>query len=483
MITPTLLWLRQDLRLADHAALLASIDRGGAVLPVFVWAPEEEGEWSPGAASRWWLHHSLAALDAGLRARGSRLLLRRGPSLTALRELAREAGAGAVHWSRRYEPSSIARDADVKKSLRADGLIAESFASALLVEPWEIKTAAGTPYKVFTPFWRTLVSGASPLAPEPAPEHVPAPSRWPKSIPLGDLSLLPSVAWDAGLADAWTPGEDGALELLDEFVDEAASAYAEERDRPDRRSTSHLGPHLHFGEISPRQAWHARLAGHAGLTGRSRGASSSDSWLRQIVWREFAAHLLFHFPETASRPLRPEYERFPWHSDAVALRAWSAGRTGYPIVDAGMRELWATGWMHGRVRMVVASFLVKDLLIPWQDGARWFWDTLVDADLANNTFGWQWTAGCGADAAPYFRIFNPVSQGKKFDPEGTYVRRWIPEIAGLATDRIHAPWLGSPAELARAGVELGVTYPAPIVDHAEARAQALEALSTIRAAR
>ncbi len=474
MPAPTIVWFRQDLRLRDHQALTAAVARGGPVLPVYTWAPEEEGAWPPGAASRWWLHHSLASLDASLQRRGSRLLIRRGPSLATLRDLVRESGAGAVTWSRRYEPASVARDAEIKSALRADGVEAESFESALLVEPWEIRTREGQPYKVFTPFWRALAGGPPPGQPQPAPARVPPPRAWPSSLTLEDLRLLPEIPWDAGFRKAWQPGEDGAHAALESFLDDGVDRYDGARDAMARQGTSRLSPHLHFGEISPREAWALRLD----AAGR-RANAATDPWLRQIAWREFAHHLLFHYPRTTEHPLRADFERFPFLEDAPGLRAWQRGRTGYPIVDAGMRELWATGWMHNRARMVVASFLVKHLLLPWQDGASWFWDTLVDADLANNTLGWQWVAGSGADAAPYFRIFNPVTQGEKFDASGDYVRRWVPEIARLPDRFLHAPWTAPPIALHEAGVERDRTYPAPIVEHGEARARALAALRTL----
>lgn len=459
----TLVWFRLDLRLDDHPALLDAVERGAAV-PVFVWSPEEEGRWAPGAASRWWLRRSLASLDASLRARGSRLIVRRGPALKALRELARETGAGRVVWSRRYEPAAIARDAAVKEALRADGLEAESFNSALLVEPWELKTGQGRPYQVFTPFWRACLDRAEPAAPRPAPGRLEAPKSWPESLPVAALGLDPAIPWDAGLRAAWTPGEAPARERLSAWTAGAVGGYDAARDRLGEEGVSRLSPHLHFGELSPRRIW-------AEVSRRAAGdpAKGPEVYLKEVGWREFAHHLLHHFPRTPEAPLRAEFGAFPWRSDAKGLRAWTKGLTGYPVVDAGLRQLWATGWLHNRARMICASFLVKDLLVDWREGASWFWDTLVDADLASNTLGWQWTAGCGADAAPFFRIFNPVLQGKKFDPDGAYVRRWVPELAGLPAETIHEPW--------KAGGVPG--YPAPVVDHAEARERALSALGAI----
>jgi deoxyribodipyrimidine photo-lyase len=440
--TATIVWFRLDLRLRDNPALDAAVRHGGPVIPVFIWAPEEEGDWPPGAASRWWLHQSLKALDLALREQGSRLIVRRGPSLETLRALMAESGADKVFWNRRYEPALVAQDKQIKAQLPS-----ENFNSALLFEPWEIKTGSGTPYQVFTPFWKTCVQRQSDI-PEPTGlAKLTAPSRWPKSLELGDLKLEPSIDWTGGMRQVWEPGEHGARKALTRFLGRALDDYPEGRDRPDYAHTSRLSPHLHFGEISPRQIWQA--------TQRRPNAKAAWSFLREVGWREFAHHLLFHFPHTVDQPLRSEYAKFPWRDDAAGLKAWQQGRTGFELVDAGMRELWTTGWMHNRVRMVAASFLVKDLLVPWQAGARWFWDTLVDADLANNTLGWQWTAGCGADAAPFFRIFNPLTQAEKFDPEAVYRRKWIPERGTK-------------------------DYPRMIVDHGSARERALDALAVVK---
>jgi deoxyribodipyrimidine photo-lyase len=346
-----------------------------------------------------------------------------------------------------------------------------------LCEPWTLATKVGKPYQVFTPFWKACQASASPPPPTPAPRRLPAPEKWPASLALAEFKLEPAIDWAGGLRSTWQPGEKGAQALLDRFLRSALADYRTERDRPDRLGTSRLSPHLHFGEVGPGQIWHA-ISDAARDAGAQRQAAA-EWYLRELGWREFAHHVLFHFPHTTDEPLRQEFARFPWRSDAKALRAWQRGRTGYPLVDAGMRELWHTGWMHNRVRMVVASFLVKHLLIPWQEGAAWFWDTLVDADLANNSLGWQWTAGCGADAAPFFRIFNPVSQGSKFDEQGEYVRRWVPELARMPAQWIHQPWAAPPQVLDEAEVKLGVTYPWPIVEHVEARKRALEALAAV----
>ena len=428
----SILWFRLDLRLADNPALAAARQSGGAVVPVFIWAPEEEAPWAPGAASRWWLHQSLAALETELRKLGLRFIFRRGPTLATVRALVQETGATAVFWNRRYEPAVRARDVQVTQALIADGLTVANFNSALLFEPWEIKTGSGGPYRVFTPFWRACLKqdiGGSPRG----PTRLTGPKVWPTSLKLGELGLLPKSDWAGGFN--WQPGAAGAAQELARFQRQGLAEYKAGRDLPAQVGTSRLSPHLHFGEISPRQVW---------------AAAGSADYRRQLVWREFAYHLLYHFPQTAEQPLRSEFARFPWREDPAALRAWQRGATGFPLVDAGLRELWTTGWMHNRVRMVAASFLVKDLLLPWQTGARWFWETLVDADLANNTLGWQWVAGCGADAAPFFRIFNPATQAAKFDPAGEYIRRWVRQPV------------------------------APIVDHGVARLLALAALKQVK---
>jgi deoxyribodipyrimidine photo-lyase len=483
MASITILWLRRALRLADNPALLWACERaaggGGAVIPVYIDPPDKDGDWPMGGASRWWLHHSLEALQGAIKEKRSRLILRSGTCEQVLRELIEETGAEAICWDRCYEPAAVGRDKVIKSNLRNDGIEVKSFNTSLLFEPWEVQTGEGNPYKVFTPFWKTCTQRPAPGKPLSAPKSIPAPKKWPKSLKLDDLELLPEIDWAGGMREAWTPGESGAIKALERFRKSAVADYPDGRDRPDKPGTSRLSPHLHFGEISPRQVWH-KLA-----PGSQSGMSESDrksawAYLREVGWREFAYHLLYHFPHTPCEPLRPEFKKFPWRKDAKALKAWQKGNTGYPIVDAGMRELWHTGWMHNRVRMIVASFLVKDLLLPWQEGAAWFWDTLVDADLANNTLGWQWTAGCGADAAPYFRVFNPTLQGKKFDPDGAYVRRWIPELAKLDARYIHEPTKAPADALKRAGITLGKDYPKPIVDHGEARDRALAALDTIK---
>jgi deoxyribodipyrimidine photo-lyase len=476
----TIVWFRQDLRLADNPALCAALTGDAPVIPVYIFAPQEEGAWPPGAASRWWLHHSLARLGEALAECGSRLLLRVGDdSLATLESVAREVGATRVVWNRRYEPAIVARDRRIKTALRDAGLATSSYNARLLREPWTVKTKSGGPFQVFTPFWRHCLALEDPADPLPAPANLPAPARWPHSVSLESLGLLPAIDWAAGMRAAWAPGSAGAHTALQRFLAESLDDYRTLRDQPAVRGTSQLSPHLHFGEIGPREVWHA-ARGVALARGRHGEGWRDSQFLTEIGWREFAYHLLYHFPGTPEQPLRANYAAFPWAENAAGQGAWTRGATGYPIVDAGLRQLWHTGWMHNRVRMIAASFLIKDLLIDWTQGARWFWDTLVDADLASNTLGWQWVAGCGADAAPFFRIFNPTTQGAKFDPQGDYVRRWIPELARLSNEWIHDPSTAPPAVLEAAGIRLGTDYPRPIVEHAAARKAALVALSGIK---
>ncbi|WP_241696181.1 cryptochrome/photolyase family protein [Solimonas terrae] len=477
-----IVWFRRDLRLTDNPALQAALARHERIVPVFVADFAAEASWAPGAASRWWLHHSLVRLENAFAGRGNALLIRRGASLAELRRLIAETGAEAVYWNRLYEPALIERDRVVKAALREDGIIAQSFRAALWHEPWNLKTAAGEPYRVFTPFWRKLVGELPPLQIHAAPARIKGLSGKVAGLSPDALELLPKLDWDTGFYARWRPGEDGALHALDNFVRGGLGHYTDGRNLPARRDTTGLSPHLHFGEISPQQI-RAAIVRRAG--GIARLEADGEQVLRELGWREFAHHLLFHFPQTPEHPLQTKFADMPWRpakSRAADLAAWQRGRTGIPIVDAGMRELWTTGWMHNRVRMIVASFLTKNLLIPWQDGARWFWDTLLDADLANNTLGWQWTAGCGADAAPYFRIFNPLLQAEKFDADGAYLRQWLPELATLPADALRAPWLARPEVLNRGGIRLGTDYPAPIVDLAASRKRALAAYATIKSA-
>jgi deoxyribodipyrimidine photo-lyase len=462
-----LVWFRNDLRLADNPALQAALDGGHTPVCVYVHAPEEEGNWAPGAASDAWRHRSLSALDAVLRERGSRLRLFAGPSLPTLQTLAAAFDAQAVYWNRRYEPAIEQRDTRIKKALRKQGLQAESFNGSLLFEPWELRTRADGPYRVFTPFWRTALSQWRLEAVSDAPVRLEPAKEGPAGVPLDALRLQPALAWDAGFWEYWTPGEAGAHEALDVFIDGALRGYRQGRDRPDQTGTSRLSPHLHFGEIAPWRVVHALDAV------RSAGADADiDAYVRELGWREFAHHLLHHFPKSTDTNFNPRFEGFKWARSAPSqLAAFQRGLTGVPIVDAGLRELWHTGWMHNRVRMIVGSWLTKHMRQHWLHGARWFWDTLVDADLANNTLGWQWVAGTGADAAPYFRVFNPVTQAQKFDPDGRYIARWVPEVAELSLPARFAPW--TDPKQARM---LAPKYPAvPIVDLAKGREDALVA--------
>ncbi len=477
--SPAIVWFRQDLRLTDNPALQAAKARGRPVIPVFIL--DDTIDWAPGGASRWWLRHSLTQLQAALATAGSRLTIRRGRSADVLEALIAETGADGVYWNRLYEPAAIRRDTAIKASLRDRGLQARSFNASLLVEPGDILTATGSPYRVYTPFWRALSAMAPFGEPSGAPHALPAPEGWPTSESIDMLRLQPSGPdWSTGLASTWQPGEAGAHQRLTQFVRNGLGHYKTRRNRPDIDGTASLSPHLHWGEVGPRQVWHAvsERLGRGELNGRE---AQAEVFLKELVWREFSYHLLYHFPTLPDTPLNGRFAAFPWIDDHhAALRAWQRGQTGYPIVDAGMRQLWQTGWMHNRVRMVVASFLTKHLLVPWQAGAEWFWDTLVDADLASNSASWQWVAGCGADAAPYFRIFNPVLQGQKFDPLGAYVSRWVPELDRLPESVIHCPWQAKPDVLARAGVRLGTTYPQPIIDHQFARRRALAAYERIK---
>ncbi|MBN8873340.1 MAG: deoxyribodipyrimidine photo-lyase [Rhodospirillales bacterium] len=464
MSAPVILWFRNDLRLADHPALQAALATGAPVLPLYV--QDTQDRWALGAASRWWLHHSLAALTADLRARGADLLLRRGAAAEILPALAAEVGADIVFTGAPTEPAERARDRAVAEALQADGRALRRVRTTLLFPPETLRNRSGKPFAVYTPFAKACLAQPDPPPPSPAPKAIPH-ARRPAGDTLESWNLLPHQPdWAGGMRATWTPGEAGATARLAAFAGARAARYGSDRDRPDRDGTSMLSPHLHFGEVSPAQVWHA--------TGRGQPV-----FIRELLWREFCHHLLWHHPTMPDAPLRAAFAAMPWRDDPAGLRAWQRGRTGIPLVDAGMRQLWEIGWMHNRVRMLVGSFLVKHLLLPWQEGERWFWDTLVDADLGNNAGGWQWIAGCGADAAPYFRVFNPVLQGRKFDPDGAYVRRWVPELARLDTRFIHAPWDAPASVLAEAGITLGRSYPHPIVDLMAGRDRALAAFATL----
>jgi len=466
-----IVWFRQDLRLADNPALYEAASEG-KVIPLYILEDAgRTGDTHPlGGASRWWLHHSLEALRRDL----GGLVCLSGDARVILPALVKETGAKTVFWNRCYEPHAIERDSTIKADLKAEGVLVRSFKASLLFEPWEIETRAGGPFKVYSPFWRALQA-------KPVPEPLPAPERLdlaagPAGEDISDWALVPSKPdWARHFKDTWQPGERGAMNRLERFLKEGLENYGSLRNRPDLPNVSRLSPHLHFGEISPRRIWH-------GTKRADRHSSDADKFLSEIAWREFSHHLLYHFPQMPSRNWKPDFDAYPWRDSPEDLQAWQRGRTGYPIVDAGMRELWQTGYMHNRVRMIAASFLVKHLRLHWHHGEAWFRDTLVDADLANNSAGWQWVAGSGADAAPYFRIFNPMTQGAKFDPDGAYVRKWCPELEALETAHIHAPFLAPDDVLAKAGVKLGQTYPKPIVDHAAARKAALEGYQEVKQA-
>lgn len=470
---PVILWFRHDLRLADNPALNQAHATGRAIVPVYI---HDEGSAvrRAGAASLWWLDKSLRALSAAIAERGGRLVLRRGDSEAELRRLIEETAAESVFMNRLFEPDASTRDSDIAHGLKSDGVECRGFNGSLLCRPGGVLNGSGGPYKVFTPFMKTLSAQAEPPPHTTGPRDLSGAPRL-DSEDINDWGLHPSQPdWSDGFD--WTPGEAGAVEALQSFIGRGLKTYSKGRDHPAEPGASRLSPHLHWGEISPWRVWSAVVA--AGEAGKVP-AAEAEKFIAEIGWREFSAHLLHHFPTLPERAFRPEYDDFPWLTDRKGFDAWTKGLTGYPIVDAGMRQLWVTGWMHNRVRMIVASFLIKDLLIDWRKGEAWFWDTLVDADLASNSQNWQWVAGSGADASPYFRIFNPVSQGERFDKDGDYVREWAPELAKMPAKWIHAPWT-APAEVLRdAGVKLGDSYPRPIVDHAMARDRALAALKEV----
>jgi deoxyribodipyrimidine photo-lyase len=469
-VRTSIVWFRNDLRLDDNVSLLAACAAAKRILPVFILDDAAAGAWKPGGASRWWLHFSLDSLARDLRAVGASLILRRGAAEEKIPELAAEFGAAQVHAARSFEPWARALDKRVAAALREAGVAFKRHLSAQLFAPEDIRTKTGGVYSVYTPFSRACLEQEVP-APCPAPARIAGIADVPGEA-LEDWGLLPQKPdWAGGLRDCWQPGEAGAAKQLDAFLDGRVVNYDEARNLPGVLGTSRVSPHVHFGEISPRRVWHAARSAPA-----SKGA---ETFVKELLWREFSISLLWHNPQLPEAPLKPEFEKFPWEPKQKNLRAWQAGKTGYPIVDAGMRELRQTGWMHNRVRMITASFLVKHLLIPWQEGEAWFWDCLVDADLAANAASWQWVAGCGADAAPYFRIFNPVLQGRKFDPDGAYVRRFVPELAGLPDNFIHTPWEAPESVLAAASITLGVTYPRQIVDLTTGRERALAAYKTI----
>ncbi len=473
----TVMWFRQDLRLRDNPALAAAA-ADGVVLPVYILDDDNAGKWKMGGASRWWLHHSLARLNDSL---DGKLWVLRGDAERELLRLCAALPVRKVVWNRCYEPWRMRRDRRVKAALGKAGIAAESFHGSLLREPWQSVKDDGSAYDVFTPFYRKLLATIEPEQPMPAPRNLALARCSQSAARTGDpaqrsqsaagidaLELKPRIPWDAGLEQRWQPGEESAQARLREFLAGGVADYRRLRDFPAVDAVSSLSPHLHFGEISPRQIWWDAQGGE------------TEAFTRQLCWRDFCYHWMFHYPAATESNWRGAFDEFPWRDEPDILRRWQQGATGIPLVDAGMRELWRTGTMHNRVRMVTASFLTKNLLLHWLRGAEWFWDCLVDADLANNSFGWQWVAGSGADAAPYFRIFNPVLQSRKFDPEGEYLRRWLPELARLSNRHLHAPWEAGAADLRAAGVSLGENYPAPIADLGETRKRALAAWETMR---
>lgn len=468
---PIIVWFRDDLRIADNPALSHAVESGRPIIPVFVLDQISHGIRPMGAASLWWLHGSLFSLQKRLKALGASLILRRGPAADVIRDLVEETGAEAVTWNRRYDPDAVAIDRHLKAELQENGIQVTSCNGSLLFEPWTLTTKAGDPFKVFTPFWRAAQAAQEPRKPLPSPKTLSGVSGI-ESENLSDWELEPAAPnWATGMDAFWERGEVMAAKRLAAFEDSDLKGYDVARDRPDQTGTSRLSPYLRFGEISPHHVWHS-------LTRRT--GVDADRFRSEIGWREFNHHILFHARRLREHSFQPRFNDFPWESDAKSLRAWQRGKTGYPIVDAGMRQLWHTGWMHNRVRMLAASFLIKDLLIDWREGEAWFWDTLVDADPANNPGNWQWVAGSGADAAPFFRVFNPVRQGEKFDPNGDYVREWVPELKDMPASDIHEPWNAKPEILKKAGVTLGKSYPQPIVDHGKARDAAMAAFQTIR---
>lgn len=471
---PVILWFRQDLRLADNPALMAAAESGAPVLPVYIFDDVNAGEWAPGSASRWWLQRSLEALGNRL---DQALVVFRGDAATIIPRLADETAAQAVFWSRCYEPWRRSRDETIRSRLVAQGRKVRSYNGSVLFEPMNVTKADRTPYKVFTPFYRNacLAGSPEPRVPAGAPAGIDC-FRYNATTSLSDLGLLPDIPWYEEMQKNWIPGEQGAQQRLAEFLERGLHDYRDGRNFPARQNVSRLSPHLHHGEISPHQVWHA-------LSTLRRGAPADDldHFRSELGWREFSYYLLYYFPELPQQNLQRKFDRFPWRDDPISLRLWQRGETGYPIVDAGMRELWRTGYMHNRVRMIAGSFLVKNLLLHWHHGERWFWDTLVDADLANNSAGWQWIAGCGADAAPYFRVFNPVTQGRKFDPDGTYVRRYVPELAPLPDKYLHAPWEAPAQVLQDHGITLGETYALPVVGLPQSRDRALAAFRSLTA--
>lgn len=468
-MSTALVWFRQDLRLGDNPAFFAACTNHESVIPIYILDDKNS---VLGEAQAWWLHHSLNALkNSFIKQVGLRLVLRKGNPLQIISDLVKTVGVDAVYWNRCYEPKSIERDKTIKTTLQASGTPVFSFNGSLLNEPWIITNKTGDFFKVFTPYWKTCRQALIP-PPEQYLSHNPR-SVTVDSDKLDEWELLPRLAWASQFSNYWTPGEQNAQQRLSEFIHTHLQNYKLNRDIPEKNATSRLSPHLHFGEISP---WTIVRAVESAKLDLNCDLAGAEHFLSELGWREFSYYLLYHVPTLPYQNFKKEFDAFPWHNDTSLLKRWQKGRTGFPIVDAGMRELWATGYMHNRVRMIVASFLTKGLFIDWRVGADWFLDTLVDADLANNSASWQWVAGCGADAAPYFRIFNPVLQSQKFDPNGVYIRKWVPELTSLNNLEIHAPWESTNAAL----IYDTIHYPKPIIQHHESRAKALAYYSQLK---
>ncbi len=469
-----IVWFRSDLRLKDNWALNAALKSGYPIVPLYIDYEGAKPSWKTQGVSAWWLHQALDSLRQNLNFFSSRLTVTKGDPLEYFKSLFKDWDIKAIYTGKRYEPFEQDLEISLTKALKALNIPLRLYNNTLLHEPDSIQNKAGEPFQVFTPFWKHCLS-----LPKENPhtgdlKALPCPNTWPKSLELEDLGLLPKIPWYQEIEKTWDATEKGAHKALNIFCQEALLTYDMQRDYPGKEGTSRLSPYLHFGQLSPRQIWQKVTSLNL------QNSASVSKYLAEIGWREFAYHLLHHFPHTPNEPLRSAYKTFPWVNNPPHFGAWKKAKTGYPIVDAGMQQLWQTGWMHNRVRMIVGSFLVKHLLLPWQEGARWFWDTLVDADLASNTLGWQWVSGCGADAAPYFRIFNPILQSEKFDPQGQYIKQYLPVLEKLPPPYIHQPWTAPQSILKAAGIDLGINYPLPIVDHAQARKRALEAFEGMR---